>query len=375
MHRPWSTRLAAMLTAAIIIWIAHPAAAGAESGGTLSDAEIHELLEKSLSIVEIDKEIERISSLRSEKADEIRALTEEITAIEAELDLRRDRAGAVLRAWYTGERDALLRAVISFDSLADLFAMLDYVDVILSHDKFTLDAYVKQRELWVKERDRLVEEEHRLAEIEHNLRRQRERVIRLQAEVDRTVAASGDEDRLRLLIAEWIAYWEDTGLPEVERYFRALADAMADLPDWLAERSDLIRQSGFTYTVRLPEDELNGFLRSRDDRFRRFAFRFDDGLVTAHGRREDIEVEISGRYVIENEPEHVVRFHVERLVFNGFALPDTTARELERKFDLGFYPQLLVPFVRATDVAADDGVLAVELRIDLGKQSRKNADS
>ena len=374
MHRPRSKRLAAILAAVIFIWAAAPGQALAVDESAMSDGEIRELLEKSLNIVELDKEIERIAGQRRETDGQIRALTDRIAGLESELEMRRERVGDVLRSWYMGERDVLLQAIFSSDSLSDLMAMLDYLDEMLSHDKFTINAYRKQREDWLKERERLVAEERRLAEIEENLRRQRERVLRLRAEVDDILATSGDSDRLRLLIAEWIAWWENTGLPEVERHFRALAAAMEGLPGWLAERKDLVKSSGFTYTVRLPEEDLNAFLREQNPLFNDFAFRFDNGVVSAYGRREGLEVEIAGRYAIEDEPEHAVRFHTEKIVFNGFALPDTTIRELERRFDLGFYPQLLVPLVRATGVEADDGVLTVELRIGLRRRQQDEAD-
>ena len=374
MHRPRGTWLAALLAAVIFIRAAAPGQALAVDESAMSDEEIRELLEKSLNIAELDKEIGRIAGQRRETAGQVRALSDRIAGLETELDMRRERVGDVLRSWYTGERDALLAAILSSDSLSDLLAMLDYLGEMLSHDKFTINAYRKQREDWLKERERLIAEERRLAEIEENLRRQRERVIRLRAEVDGIIASSGDGERLRLLIAEWIAWWENTGLPEVERHFRALADAMVNLPAWLAERKDLVKQSGFTYTVRLPEDDLNEFLRDQNPLFESFAFRFEDGVVSAYGRRDDLEVEIAGRYAIEDEPEHAVRFHTGKIVFNGFALPDTTIRDLERKFDLGFYPQLLVPLVRATRVEADDGALTVELRIGLRRRENGEAE-
>lgn len=371
MHRPRFRRLAALLAACMLFWAAAPAPSRAEGETAMSDGEIHELLEKSLNIVELDKEIERIAGQRRETEDRIRTLSVRIAEAERELDRRRRQVDEILRAWYTGERDVLIRAVFSADSLSDLFAMLDYLTEMLSHDKFTLEAFRKQREEWLREREELVAEEKRLRDIENRLRGQRERVLRLRAEVDAILSSSGDIERLRLLIAEWIAWWENTGLPEVERHFRALADAMENLPGWLAERSDLVSRSGFTYTVRLPEADLNAFLREQNPLFEHFAFQFDDGIVAAYGRREDddIEVEIAGRYAIEDEPEHAVRFHVERIVFNGFTLPESTIRDLERRFDLAFYPQLLVPLVRASGVEADDGVLTVELRIGFGRRN------
>lgn len=367
-------RIAVLLTAALLFWSASPAALHAEVDIDAYGEEVRSLLEKSLSIAEIDREIGRIAERRNEARSRIAGLTDSIADAEAELEVRREQAGRVLRAYYTGERDVLLAALLSFDSLPDLFAMMDYYEAIMSHDKFTLDRYRNQLDDWKQERTALLKEETELAAIERALRQQRERVVKLQSEVDGMLEASGDEERLRLLIGELLAYWENTGLREVERYFRAIAGAMAELPAWLGKRSDLLTSEGLTYTLRLPDHALNAFLREQNELFDNFAFTFDEGVIRAHGRRDGIEVVIEGRYTIEDEPAHAIRFHTEQLIFNGLALPDTTQRELERKFDLSFYPQLLVPFVRAAEATVDDGMLTVVLKIDLTQRKERKSD-
>ncbi|MNI90612.1 hypothetical protein D3C73_1481570 [compost metagenome] len=56
-------------------------------------------------------------------------------------------------------------------------------------------------------------------------------------------------------------------------------------------------------------------------------------------------------------------FHVDEVVFNGLKLPDTTRKALEEDFDLGFYPEKIISFLRATDVSSAAGVLHVKLAL------------
>jgi hypothetical protein len=364
--RAW---LSVICIAALLMWLAPPTALVAETGIAASEEEeLRILLEKSLSITEIDKEIGRIAEQREAMTVRIGEAGQLIEAASLDVERHREQAGRVLRAYYTGERDLLLGALVSFDSVRDLLAMLDYFDVIVSHDKHTLDNYRKQQQSLVQQQDVLIKDEQRLAEIERSLLTQRERIVKLQAEVDGALASSGDEARLRLLIEELLLYWQNTGLVEVKRYFRALGEAMTELPAWLSGNKQLLEIDGFNYTLRLPAEELNGFLREQDPLFHQFEFRFEDGFIIAHGRREGVEVDVKGRYTIEDEPKHAIRFHTEVLKFNGLELPDTTRRALEKEFDLSFYPQMLVSFVRATSVKIEDGELIVKLRVELSKR-------
>jgi len=363
--RSW---ISVICVAALLICLAPPPPLAAEIGiDAGDDEELRLLLEKSLSITEIDKEIGRIAAEREAMSARIGEAGELVEASSRDVERQREQAGRVLRAYYTGERDMLFGALFAADNIKAMLAVLDYFDVVVSHDKHTLDGYRRQHQALVKQQKLLIDDERRLSEIEASLLEQRERLVRLQAEVDGTLAASSDEERLRRLIEELLLYWQNTGLVEVKRYFRALGQAMTELPAWLSENKQLLDIDGFNYTLRLPAEELNEFLRGEDPLFRDFEFRFEDGVIAAHGKREGVEVDIVGRYEITDEPKHAIRFHTDILKFNGLELPDTTRRALEKEFDLSFYPQMLVPFVRATSVKTGDGELTVRLRVELSK--------
>ncbi|MNP60875.1 hypothetical protein D3C76_1560010 [compost metagenome] len=88
-------------------------------------------------------------------------------------------------------------------------------------------------------------------------------------------------------------------------------------------------------------------------------------MITAQGSREGINLKVEGHYTVENEPQNSIVFHVDRLLFNGLDLPDTTRKELENDFDLGFYPKKIVPFVEATEATIHKGTLIIKLKIAL----------
>lgn len=329
------------------------------------EEDMHSLLEKSLSVIEIDKEIVRIQ-------EQMQQLTRTMTDTEQQLHLqeqqisdKQDEAGSVLRAYYMGERDFLFSALLSFDSLSELFQMLDYAEIILSHDKHTLNTYVEQYRKVKKSYQQLETRQNELTVIEQQLRTQRVRVLELEKQLDEQLAGRSDAERIRLLMKELTSFWETAGIDEVKQYFSALSKAMKNLPSWVQDNKQLLEIKGFQYTIRVPEDDLNTFLREQNDIFNHFSFQFIDGSVIAQGKRANMEIRIAGHYTIENEPKNAILFHVDELLFNGFALPDTTRRALEEEFDLGFYPDLIVSFLKANSVEMKDGELTIKLSLKL----------
>lgn len=339
--------------------------AGQASALTPEEQAIQRLLEKSLSVVEIDKEIARVQQ-EQEAVDAALADTElQVNQKEQEIKQQQDEAGRVLRSYYMGERDWLLEALFNFHSVKEWFMLLDYIELIFTRDRTIMNHYAEQASLLRVQYDKQAEQMQKLEAIEAELLKQRERVSALEREMDEELAGRSDADRIRLLMEELTAYWNNAGIREVRTYFRALADAMKELPDWIQDHKEYLEINGFQYTLRVPEEALNDFLREQNEMFNVFSFRFEDGKVVASGEREGMSIEVAGSYSIDTEPTSSIRFHVDSLTFNGLALPDTTRSELEKTFDLGFYPQKIVSFLTAKEVSVEDGELIVTLSIKL----------
>ncbi|MBW5444847.1 hypothetical protein GE107_02050 [Cohnella sp. CFH 77786] len=325
--------------------------------------ETRKLLEKSLSVVEIDREIERISVLRQTTQIQIEESERQLARQEAAISSQREQAGRVLRAYYMGRKDFLLSALLNAGSLTELLRTWEWMELLIDSDRKVLDRYSQQYALLKEGHESLQQDKAELAAVEDNLRQQRERLLGLQDEIDKALAGRGDENQLRQMMAELEAYWKNVGLYEVRRNFRALAGAMQDLPDWLRDHPETMETKGLKTKLTIPDSGLNEFLRSRDPDFKQFTIRFEQDRMVLEGDNGDLQITIAGHYTIQEKPENAILFHVDALTFNGLALPDTTRADLEREFDLGFYPQKLIKFVKAQDVQIEPGRLIVELKI------------
>lgn len=327
------------------------------------DEETRRLLEKSLSVVEIDREIERISGLREATQDEMAKTGKRLAEQEIAIAAQRERAGRVLRSYYMGQKDAMWSALLNSKSLKELLLTWEMMDLVVRSDRETMDRYDKEYKSIRQGYETLSRNRTELARVESDLRAQRERVIALRKELDEALTASGEAEKLGRLMDEMEAYWRNVGLYEVKQHFNSLAKAMNKLPEWIQEHPDTLKTSGLKTTLTITDEQLNEFLRSQDERLKQFAIAFDTDVLKVEGSNGDIQVGIEGHYTVENEPQNAIVFHIDKLVFNGLELPDTTRADLEREFDLGFYPQQLIKYIKADSVSLEPGQLVVRLRI------------
>lgn len=362
--RPYISLLICLLLLAVLAPAYSPASAEPESAPIFSE-EARQLLQDSLSIVEIDHEIKRIESRLTDLESSQKTIQSTISRLETEIGHRREQAGAVLRSYYMGERKSLLNLLLSAGSLTHFFRVMEFYDIIIQNDKEVLSAFDRQYQDLVRAEDEAARNATQLIEVKDALVKQRERVLALEDQVNGALAASGKPEAMSRLIEEFTLYWENVGLYEVKRHFRALAGAMNALPDFIQGSKGMMKTNGKEYTINIHEDELNRFLRTQDELFNTFAFHFDDGKISAEGETGNLSLLIEGKYTIIQEPENAIMFQVDKLVFNRLELPDTTRKALQDEFDMNFYPKQLVSFVKATEVTSSNQNLTVKLELDL----------
>ncbi|MCP3793247.1 hypothetical protein ACYCSE_00295 [Paenibacillus sp. SEL1] len=322
-----------------------------------------QILQDSLSIVEIDHEIERISQEQQTLLQRQRELRSNLTVQQEQMTIQRKRAGSVLRSYYMGERDKLLSVVLGAKSIRQLLSLYDYYLLLISHDQDVLQEYESNYQSMRKTEQQVTQASMELETVKTNLLAQRKRIILLQSRVNDGVNASNDPDTLRKLIGEMTAYWENVGVYEVNKHFKALAQAMQDLPQFIQQQQGAMVTNGKVITISIREEDFNRFLKSENELFNHFNFTFAQDRIMVEGQQGTMKLRVEGHYTVENEPKNAILFHVDRLVFNGLELPDTTRNKLEKDFDLGFYPQQLISYVKATEVRTLAGMLEVKLEL------------
>ncbi|GIP42003.1 hypothetical protein J45TS6_04620 [Paenibacillus sp. J45TS6] len=323
------------------------------------------ILQNSLSIVEIDHEIRRILDKQEELQQKQRLLETELKQHKEEMVSHEERAGSIVRSYYMGERNQLLQILLNSDSFRSLQIVAGYYEMIILGDQETLRAYHKKYNELTTVSAELDQSATELEQIKQNLINQRERVMALEEEVEKGLSSSDQRDLMEKLIVELTSYWNNVGVHEVHQYFNALAVAMENLPSYVQKEPGILSMNRGTYTISITEAQLNDFLRSENEIFQDFSFEFSDDYIIASGKRDDLELAVYGHYSVIDEPENGILFHVDKLIFNQFELPDTTRTMLEQEFDLGFYPQKLMSFIKATGVSTREQTLEVTMELSL----------
>lgn len=330
----------------------------AEEIGTPDD--IRELLSKGLTIYEIDQELIRLTAMEEQLAIQIADVTVQAAEQEVVVAAKREQASKVLRSYYKGKRNHLWLFIIKADSFYEGLQTYHYLSRIFKHEQRLLqdhaDHYKTLKNLLLQ----LEEDRNQLQAVKAEFIAQRARLIELEEQLNRELAMRDDAEQIQEQIDELTHQWETKGLPVFKHYFNELARTINKLPEEIIASGNLKLQNG-RFVMSISDEELTDFFRRHNpEDFEHFTFSFAEGDFAAYGARDDTAISISGYYDLMTD-ENIIAFHLTKLIYNGYELPDTTIRALNEQFDLNFYPDNLdMPFrVQAQSVDIEDGRLSI----------------
>jgi hypothetical protein len=350
---------AAMLLAGTGSVTAEPSAEGMTLEAVAGDSTV---LQQGLTIHELDKELVRLKQQETNVIDQIGIQQSALAKQAIVLKERSGSAGKILRSYYMGQRDRLWMLLFEMRSLSEALLALDYLQAIVSNDFRTLRIY---KVAYQEQQTLLSNLELQRAELKAVIdkhERQRERLFAAQAELDRQLAALSETERLeeRKRIDTLTKDWEQVGVPVFEEVLSALSAAMADLPLLLSDQS-LLEMSGTNVQIRITDDRFNAFLQERNSLFDQFQFAFGTTGLEVSGKVNGKTASFEGQYILEKEPVNALRFQIERILFNGFELPDTTRDALQKQYGLTFEPGKLFAGMSVAELANEEGQLRVQL--------------
>lgn len=312
------------------------------------------------------KELERTLTLI--KQEETRAQRD---VARLELDLKRQKlvieamrrhAGEVARAYYTGERANLLTLLFQADNFNQFLLMFDFFQLLYDRDMQRLEMYQTERARLVT----MQEDEHRrlgqLRELRKKYEAQLAEMLAIQAEKEKNVQKLDDPAAVEALMDHLIDDWQKRGLPAFQTFFGLLADVMVQVPELATP--DRIQSDGlFSHTLTIKQDEFNQFLMSKDELFKQSRFSFEDNKLIVEGTYDHMQLRLVGTYELVSPTQ--LKFHINELYFDGFALPPSTVADMENRYDLGFYPGLISPNIQVEGITMMNEELKLHLRLNL----------
>ncbi|MDF2815050.1 MAG: hypothetical protein K0Q81_1250 [Paenibacillus sp.] len=323
------------------------------------------LLEKGLSLYELDREIMKLQEKEGEVSQQIKSAELSLVEINQRIQDQSKRVKQLLQASYTGDRVPLWSMVLSAKTWKDALYVFEQMQIVTERDRATLERYVQVFREKTELNDRLEQSRKDFQTIRSRYEDQRRQMLALQDEVARKLASLPDKDSVTQQMLELNKSWETKGRPLFKQYFAELARTMQKLPDLIAATPNALTMKGFTYTFQIRDSELNAFIHAQSSALQQLNFSFEDGIITAIGKQGELTLKIKGVYELELKPKNAIRFHLSEITYNGIKLPESTAQSFAKEHDLSFYPSKIASFLQASELKVKDRILTVTLKLGL----------
>ncbi len=324
--------------------------------------ELQSWLKKSLSIVEIDRELDKIKALQINNTAELALIQRDINLQSFKLKDLREKAGKILRSYYMGSRQPIWMMILSIKKVnwSDWLSVFDYMQLIVKHDQVTLDNYSKAFQQLEATKRIGVAKAVALDEEKHRYDVQRARVLALTASLEKELSRQKDAKLYWAWLKAKNEQWLHIGLPQFEAALDGLSKAMTKFNRMIGPDTLTTTSSGTIFHIH--ESVFNKFIKEESPELRDMRFAFDDDAFRVNGVAQGVPIRFAGNYRITNTPNHGIRFFIERIEYGGVDLPDTTLADLQSRFDLGFYPASIGWNITITSVGQKNRELVVDLK-------------
>jgi predicted nucleic acid-binding Zn-ribbon protein len=329
--------------------------------------EAKELIQKGLTIFEIDKEVSRLNEQDAKFVLQIKQNEQDITMQSSKVDSTRKHAGNVMRAYYTGDRDSIWMLLFSVSSFTDALRMFEYLQMIISNDHRALAAFTDSFNKLKSLKSDLETSRVELQQTKDKYLEQRERLVKLQEELDKQLAVSAQASVIETQIKSLNDQWKSEGVPLFREYLTNLSAAFRELPQYVTKENKFMDLSSIKNPViTISDTDFNAYLHNKNEQLQNLNFQFTDGSIIARGQKDQIKITIEGRFLLKENPDmNEVRFTVDKLEFNDFQLPDTTIEDFSKEFQLGFVPKKIVSYLDVVSVETKNGNAVVKLKLSL----------
>ncbi|WP_442603742.1 coiled-coil domain-containing protein [Paenibacillus sp. KN14-4R] len=320
--------------------------------------ELQSFLQKGLTIQEIDRELLNLSKQDELLVEKLKDNEVQTEKQKLEVEKTKKKVGKTLRAYYTGDRPSIWMFLFSPTSLPDLLQTLEYMNQIVTNDERSLTAH---KESTTKLKSIQAEYSNQRAALKQTRDiyiLEKDRILSLQKELDEALTVSGKKEELQNQIDALNLEWKQKGLPVFEQFTAALYRSFQDFTE-LVNNGDNLKFKGFDATFQITDQQLNDFLRKKNQIFNDLTFQFIDKQLIASGTKEGMQFEMKGIYKLE---DNFIRFSITQMKFNGLILPDTTNKMLEDEYDFGISTQKFAAFIKPTSVIIEPGKLVISLK-------------
>jgi len=317
-----------------------------------------EALQHYLTIHEIEKELDRIARAEQEIKDQLGLIAEQILIQQQNMSKQREEAGKIARAYYMGDRNDLLLLLLNAKDFQQMMRSYDFLSYLLERDQEKLKAFHNEM---ARLNDLRQQKEKQLADLdvlEAHLLAQKELMRQIENKLAHVMSSLSDRGRIEALQKELIEDWEKRGIPTFNLFLQNISDSMSGVAEAFKDHVSFTL-GGAKLTVK--DREFTNYLKNQDELFKDLRITFADDHITFFGKSQGIVFTMIGSYLVESED--FVSFKIHEVQYNGFILPESTAKDLESRYNLGIYPSQINEKLKIKKLQLKDGELTIQFSI------------
>jgi peptidoglycan hydrolase CwlO-like protein len=319
-----------------------------------------DLVTQQLLIYELTRSIKDTNDDIHDLKSKVKKLESKISTQEKYIDSSKDDVKKVLLNLYSGDETAWVEMILSSDNLQDVFTLQYMADKSIKSDFNKLEQLDKKLSSLENDKKDMLKKSKKLTSLNQALHSRLSEVQKAEAYYKNDLKLVDDVEKAKKEVDTLLYNWENTGLPTFKDFFSILVDNMQDLPEMITKKN--YKPKGiFTHSITITDVELNRFLQSKNDIFKNVRFTFDNEKLYAKGSYEKMDFSIVGHYHLVSPEE--MEFFIDNIEFEGIQLPNVTIKEMEDRYDLGFYPSEIFPGATIKKMNMDNGKLTVEVKL------------
>lgn len=300
--------------------------------------ELQHLLQRSLSITEIDRALVRIADEENVLKAQQASLQREINFQTIEMNKLRDKVGIILRQYDQGIKLPFWVLLLQANGMSfqEWIAWYEYLDLMVKHDMETVKRFSDAQKALAKKQDEMRQAELALQDARSNYLIQKANVTALQKALDAELSRMKDAKELMLYFRQISARWLSVGLPQFRMYLTKIAVAMENIGALIGGDTLSFEREGTVF--RLDDKRFNRFLRGRNADLANLNFIFEENLLKVDGIVDEQHIFMEGDFEIINQPKNGMRWNLHRIRYMGVELPLTTVQEMQETFGFTFFP-------------------------------------
>lgn len=330
------------------------------SSGVYATDDTHQMVENQLLIYELKRDLLHTEIEIQEIEKRIPEIQQELKENKEKLRKREEHAADLLRIMQERGKTFWWEFIFSADGIGDFFHRLYAFQIITSNEADILTTYYENLEK-VNSLLLLVENEKReLVSLQNDYSKKLIMLGVSEEELAKEIQSYQDPEFIKKYVSDVLDKWEHVGIDTFSFFFKELSKAMLFLPEQLS--SDNIKNlSLFKVQITITEKELNSFLKKQNSLFSQSSFSFDQQYMIVQGKHNDVQLYLKGSFEVTDNRN--LQFFISELKFDEFSLPEATIEQLEKEFDLGFYPSYFYESAKVTSFDLSDGSLKMIIEI------------